>query len=317
MNSVIRFWNLNRKRIIIIGLIVVFFIFIIQLLNQIIKAQKNDTSRNNTNSIVVEEKLPTESIISGTTVSEKTTTNNTQIIDEFIKNCNNANIEGAYNLLTEKCKEVLFPSQEIFKLNYYDVIFKEKRIYNIENWISSNKLNTYRIEYFSDVMATGKIKEEIDFQDYITIDEKENDKININSFIGYKEINKKNEKKNDKIEIKVIGKQVFKEFELYEIEVQNKTDKTILLDTQDKSNTILLKANNTDYGAYLGDLSAKELIINANQNITYWVRFNKTYTSLNDMKELNFTDIIEDYELYMQNKQNYKERTSLVVNLQK
>lgn len=294
----------------------VFFILIVQVLNQIIKKQNEEKSKNsNINTIVIEEKLPTEPIISGSKVSEKTTKNNTQIVEEFINNCNNGNIEGAYNLLTEKCKEILFPDQETFKTNYYDVIFKEKRIYNIENWISNNKLNTYRIEYFSDIMSTGKIEQTIDFQDYITIDEKENNKININSFIGYKQIEKEN--KNDKVGIKVIGKQVFKEFELYEIEVQNKTDKTILLDTQDKSNTILLRANSTDYGAYLGDLSARELIINANQNITYSIRFNKTYTSLNDMKEINFTDIVEDYELYMQNKENYKERTSLVVNLQK
>lgn len=316
MNSVIRFWNLNRKKIIIIGWIVVFFILIVQVSNQIIKKQNESTNKNNNiNNIVIEEKLPTEPIISGSKVSEKTTKNNTQIIEEFISNCNNGNIEGAYNLLTQKCKEILFPNQETFKTNYYDIIFKEKRIYNIENWISNNKLNTYRIEYFSDVMATGKIEQAIDFQDYITIDEKENNKININSFIGYKQIDKEN--KNDKVEVKVIGKQVFKDFELYEIEVQNKTSKTILLDTQNKSNTILLKANNTEYGAYLGDLSWAELIINANQNIKYWVKFNKTYTSLNDMKEINFTDIVEDYELYMQDKQNYKERTSLVVNLQK
>ncbi len=40
MNNIIRFWNLNRKKIIIIGLVVVFFIIIIQVLNQMAKAKK-------------------------------------------------------------------------------------------------------------------------------------------------------------------------------------------------------------------------------------------------------------------------------------
>lgn len=314
MNRIIRLWNQNRKQIIIIGLAVVFFFVIIQLLNQIAKQQKKGVTLNNTNVIEVEEKLPTESIISAQSVSKEVTKQNTNLIDEFINNCNNGNIAEAYNLLTDKCKEILFPTEEIFKTNYYDIIFTQKRIYNIENWISASSSNTYLIEYFSDVMSTGKVQEEIDFQDYITIEKNESGKININSFISYKQINKSNE--NENIKITVIGKQIYKEYEQYEIEVENKSNKAILLDTKEKEGTISMYTDeNVKYTANLNDVASEEFIINGAQVVNYKIKFSKIYDTSTDIVNITFSDIVKDYDLYSENQANYNEIMQLTVEI--
>lgn len=313
MNSIIRLWNQNRRQIIIIGLVVVFFFIIIQILNQMAKEENRNTNIENTN-IELKEELPTESIISGTTVSEKTTKENTQIVSEFIENCNTGKVQDAYALLTDKCKEALFPTEEIFKTNYYDIIFTEKRIYNIKNWISNSGSNTYLIEYFNDVMATGKVEEEIAFQDYITVNNKEDGKININSFISYKEINKTAE--IDNIKITIIGKQIHKQFEKYEIQVDNKTDKTILLDLNNELQTVYLQdSNDVKYSAVLSELSKSDLIIEEDASDVYNIKFNKIYNPSKNLKSMSFTNIIKDYESYMQDIQNYNERTQITIEM--
>lgn len=314
MNRIIRLWNKNRKQIIIIGLAVVFFIILIQVLNTIIKTKKEETNIIDTNNIEIKEELPTKSIISGTNTTEKIAKDNTQIINSFIENCNNGNIEKAYEVLTDKCKEVLFPTKEIFKTNYVDIIFGEKRIYNIKNWISTSKANTYLVEYFSDVMSTGKVQEGIDFQDYITVNYNDDGKININSFISYEEINKSNE--NDKIKITVIGKEIYKGYEQYEIQIQNKTEKEMLLDTKSTSTSTYIKGKNgTTYGAILGDLSDIQLILDEDSIINYKIKFNKTYNLSTTIESMNFTDIVEDYEVYTQNENNYDDRMNIQVEL--
>lgn len=314
MNNIIRLWNKNRTQIIIIGLAVVFFIILIQVLNTMVKTKKEETDIIDINNIEIKEELPTKSIISGTNTTEKIAQDNTQIIDRFIENCNNGNIEKAYEVLTDKCKEVLFPTKEIFKSNYVDIIFGEKRVYNIKNWISTSKANTYLVEYFSDVMSTGKVQEGIDFQDYITVNYNDDGKININSFISYEKINKSNE--NDKIKINVIGKEIYKGYEQYEIEIQNKTEKEMLLDTKSTSTSTYIKGKNgTMYGAILSDLSDIQLILDEDSIINHKIKFNKTYNLSTTIESMNFTDIIEDYETYMQDENNYDDRINIQVEL--
>ena len=58
-------------------------------------------------------------------------------------------------MLTDKCKELVYPSLKSFKLNYYDNVFKgEKKAYSFENWFG----NTYYVKLTSDALSTGKVK---------------------------------------------------------------------------------------------------------------------------------------------------------------
>ena len=122
MYRLIRFYNQNRRRILIIILIIVFILGIIQLLNyfsrmKIAKEDKQNTWIENTesNKDVVSEK----SLISGQNVSDTQLNSETELIDEFVKYCNNKDLNSAYEMLSEECKEEMFPTIDDFYNNYY------------------------------------------------------------------------------------------------------------------------------------------------------------------------------------------------------
>lgn len=299
MNQIIRMWNQNRKKIIIIVLAVAFCFLIIQVLNNMAKEQIKENK--NTNKIVgKEENLPTTSIITGEKVKETTTQTNVGIIESFVENCNSNDIEKAYSLLTDGCKEVLFPTKESFINNYYNIIFKEQRTIKIENYKNSSTANTYQVTFYGDVLSTGNISSSDKYTDYITV-EKETEKLNINSLITTTDINSQNEVNG--IKISVTRKEVYKDYEKFKIRVENNTDKTILLDTRKNSKTIYaVGTDNIKYSANTNEIGSSLFEVQKYVAKTYEVKFNKKYDSSIRSKKIIFSDIIEDYDKYKQEK---------------
>lgn len=174
MNMIRSFIEQNRRGIILGIAIIVFIFVIIPGINKTVKnqEQKQIEKEQNAPKLTEDEKnLPTESILYGeNTVSLNTTKQNVKIIEQFIEKCNNHDIEGAYNMLTDDCKETLFTSVEGFEQSYYKLIFSEKRIGDMKNYISRNKRTTYLVTFYEDVLSSGKTENTHYYQDYITVD---------------------------------------------------------------------------------------------------------------------------------------------------
>lgn len=315
MNNIIRFWNKNRKGIIAGIAAIVLLILAIQGLNQIARMQKEEKNNNKVELTEEEKKLPTESIIGGENVSIETTKSNVEIIEEFIGKCNNNDIKGAYAMLTDECKEALFTTEENFKKGYYDIVFNSKKIVNIENYISNNKRYTYNVTFYEDILSTGNANSSRSYQDYITIDENSNNgKLNINSFIYKKEINKQTEV--DGIKITIVSQQVYKENEKYEIKIENNTNKRILIDTRTKNKSVyLVGSNNVSYDSYISEIASTLYEIPANFYRTYEIKFNKIYSSGITTRGIVFSDIVTDCEKYKQNAEEVKDRVKISVNI--
>ncbi len=196
MHNLMRFIRQNKKQIIKVALIVAFFILMLQLLNYFAANQtSNDSNRksdiyNTSNGTILSDK----SAVSGGSISTSEINKVNSKIDEFVKYCNEHNTEEAYNILSDSCKEELYPEINDFISNYYEPLFKdEKRNYSIENWAS----NTYIVKFTGDLLATGKSANDSTYQDYITIiEENGQTKLNINKYIGREEINKKSSSDN-------------------------------------------------------------------------------------------------------------------------
>lgn len=298
MNKWIRIFNQNRKNIIIGVVAIIFLIVLVQILNQLVGMQ----NRNNQNKIneQVENKLPTTSIITGETVDTKITQENVNTIEEFINYCNQQEVRQAYDMLTNDCKEELFPTEQEFVKGYYNLIFSEKRRYRLDNYKNSSTSYTYEVTFYTDILSTGQLSQTNSYTDYISLNKNANGKININSFINRIEMEKENER--DGIKIKVLGKTIYKDYESYEIEVENNTDKTILLDTRQKNKTIYaIGSDNATYTALRNEIPSSWFELDANHSRTYTIKFNKRYNPLVRIKAIVFTDIIEDYEQYKLN----------------
>ena len=182
--NIIRLYNQNRKQIFKVIFIIITIILVIHFANYLVE---NDNNKNLNNVVgssstasTTTVNNPQQSAISSSSVSNKEYKVHSELIDNFIKYCNEGKASSAYDLLSTSCKEAMFPTLEYFKDNYQKVLFTEEKIYTIKNWMGS----TYKISLTENLLATGKSNNGIVTEDYFTIvDDGENKRLNINSFI--------------------------------------------------------------------------------------------------------------------------------------
>lgn len=307
--NIIRYYNQNKKSIWIIIIAIILIIIAIQALNSIVKNQNsNRVVENTVKAEDYKNNLSVDILLSDTDVREE----KELIVDQFIRYCNAKEIEKAYNLLTEDCKKNIFPTIEYFKQNYVEKIFNTKKLYSKEKFISS----TYKVKLYEDILSTGNIDTST-VEDYYTIEKEDGKtKLNISNYIGYKQINTTS--KGNIIEVKVIGKNVYKEYEEYELEVSNLTNKTILLDSKENTRTMYLTGkNNVKYYALSHELLQDELMLKPKMTKVVFIKFTKEYNSNTTINDLIFSDIIKDYELYntKESKREYLDRDKITINL--
>lgn len=303
----------NRYKILAIIVAIILILCIIQALNEMAKQSMNtpktDTTTNGSSY------KPQETVIIGENVSEKKQEQNTKIMDEFINYCNEKEIEKAYNLLTDECKEELFSNNiENFKKNYIEKIFTTYKTYNMQSWINASN-PTYKVRILQDALSTGKTGQVV--EDYYTIVKKDGAyKLNLNSYIGRTKINKQAIK--DNITITVVNKDTFMDYEIYSIKVENNTDNTILLDTKTKQKSAYITGSNkVTYSAFMHEIDEAFLEIKPRLYTKINVKFNKIYSPNIRANSVTFTDIVLNLEEYnkTENKADYKNKIQIEVDL--
>lgn len=317
MYKLIRFYNQNRNKIIKIILIIVLIIGLIQLLNYLVSVKnKNIQSGNieNINKITEENNnqlISNKSIISGQSITTSKLKKDTQVIDEFVKLCNEKQIDSAYDLLTQKCKDIMFPTVQNFYDIYYSKIFNgESRNYTLENWVG----DIYQIKYTEDILTSGNLNNSKTIQDYITISNQNGEnKININSYIESRNINRITKNKN--LEITITEVEVYMDYEIYNLTIKNNSDNIILLDTSDDLNSIYLQDNKgMKYYFYNNEILDNKLLIKSGFTTNLQIKFNNTYTSNRKISNLVFSKLVLNYDEYksLENKEEYQFYTYVI-----
>lgn len=294
-----RFYNQNRKKIWKITGIIVFFYMVLQFFNYL--AGKNNDIEYYSNEDITEinqkytdlSVTTDESVLSQQKIS-KTQQNSLKVIDEFFSYCNKQDFEKAYSLLTEECKEQLYPNITEFEEGYYKEIYdgKKKNI-SVENWTG----NIYKITIEDDLLTTGVYNNGEAKQDYITLKKEESGeyKLNINSYIGREKLNKTTEFIYN-IEAKVVFKDIYMDYEVYTFEIKNPSNGKILIDPLNDINSMyLIDENDIKYYAYTHEISKAELLINAGETRTFEVKFYNKYTSNRNIEGIIFSKVMLDY----------------------
>ena len=122
----------------------------------------------------------------------------------------------------------------------------------------------------------------------------------------------------DGIIISVLRKDIFKDYEQYEIKVENKTNNTIMLDSKENVDSIyLLGSNDSKYSGFTYELDEIKTVIPQNSSKNMTIRFNKIYSNETIIKKMVFGDIILNYENYntSTNKKDYKDRTAITIEI--
>ena len=304
MYRLIRYYNQNRKKVWIAIAIIVFGIILLQVLNNLAKEQRNsNTNYNATNQTSIQDNY-NYSIMSEKKVSKTTSSVNNKIVEQFFEYCNNGDIQNAYSLLSNDCKEVLYPSIDIFTNNYYKQVFKTAKTYTIQSWYS-DKVDTYKVRILEDMLSTGVYNNSEIIEDYYTIiDSDDGIKLNINGYVNREEINKENSENG--VNIKIISKDSYMDYEVYNIEIKNNTENDILLDTRKNSNTTYATGeNSTKYTSFIYELAEDELIVKSQKTKKLSIKFNKMYNPEREIGAITFSDIILNYEQYKTINNNY------------
>lgn len=313
MNNVIRFWNRNRKMVIFGVIVLVFLIIIVHVLNDVVRNKNIEKEQNRVELTEEEKKLPTKSTIGADDVPLEQTKENVTEIDEFIEKCNNGDSLAAYNMLTDACKEEIFPTLETFEDGYRSIIFATKRIADISNFTSDNNRYIYLVKFYEDSLTTGQTQNTNTYQDYITIDKNsENGKLNLKGLIYKKEINKESEKNG--IKIIVESQVIYKDNEKYNLRIENATNKTIAINTGERTKSIyVIGSNNVTYNSNIVELASSLYQIPSYMYRTYNLSFRKSYSAGVKTIGMVFSDIVDNYELYKQNTEEEKDKTIITV----
>ena len=297
MHKLLRYYSQNRIKVWTIILGVIFIIMIIQVLNNVAKEELRYTNEKETASNVVSYHNESKSIISEGSVSKYYREEFGNIIDKFYTYCVNHQPEKAYELVAPDTKRILYPTESQFENLYYKEKFEGNKEYSFQSWSqSADDIYIYQVKIFENMLATGKAGEYI--EDYITIvPVGDSYKLNINSYIGRKSINKQQD--NDILTAEVAVADVYLNYEIYTIRIKNNTDQKFLLDTRKKTNTTYITDNNGNkFEAFLYEVAKDDLIFEPRELKTIQVKFNRVYNSENKVQSINFTDIVnyEEYE---------------------
>ncbi len=316
MYNLIRFYNQNRKKIIKIILVIVFIIGLIQLLDFFSKRENknedviNEINKTKYSNTVISDK----SAISGSSVSENKLKKDTDIINDFFKYCKNGNIESAYNLLTDECKEEMYTTIDDFKTMYYDVIFNgERKSYTIENWND----NIYSVKITGDILSTGKLNNDEIRQDYVTVVEREDGyKLNINNYIEREKPNKVTKKNNVVVTVTQID--TYMDYKIYNLYVENNSDDTIVMDLNNDIKSIyLLDKNDQKSYSFNNDTDQNKFVVKSKFKNNIKMKFNNSYSSTRKMKSIVFSKFISNYDEYskLENKSDYSNWTELKIQI--
>lgn len=290
MGGLKRFYDQNRKGIWIAVIIIALFIICLQLINSFVADEnKNNTNSMNLNSSTVNTGNRNFTVTSGNTsalgesVSKSKVEEDSQLITTFFDNCNNENLEDAFNMLTDECKEEMFSTVDDLREYYYNNIFNgERKSFEIENWAN----NTYKVDIVPDMLATGKSNNGEVMQDYITVNE---GKLNINNYIGRTTVEES--KEQDGVTITVNYKDTYMDYEKYNITVQNEGDTEITLDSLENPDTMYIEdRNEVKYSSYNHEITKEQMKIAKGTTSTIEIRYYSTYVSTKDIRRIVFSD---------------------------
>ena len=323
MHKIIKYFYENKLIILRILAIVLISLVFIQLLNNMYKNRQRELSKNINNiyssNSTIDNYYSDYMITQNKNVSKNDNENIKETMKQFVDFCNDNDIEEAYNMLTDDCKEILFPDIETFYNNYISNIFTEQKSYTMQAWTNEENMYTFLINYKGDLLSTGGVGTNI--QEYYTfIKQKDNTyKLSINNYIytqNYEDL----VTEYDDIKCEIISKYVFKDYVEYEFRVYNKTENDILLNGDKyKQSLYLLDSDNVSYSSIKSEFNNNdEIIVTSNNSRKFRVRFNKVYNTKVIVKKIVFSDIVLNYEEYKnakENQENYENRNQYKFNL--
>ena len=320
MNNLTRYYNQNRKTIWLVIVLVAFLLVVIQLFNNFYKRQ-NQVNNEQSNTQISQEKdysNESQAMVQGSITSKDRQEEYGALLEEFLNYCVEGNPNGAYSLLSNNCKEKLYPSLQSFETNYYSTKFDSKKNYDFQLWSSVDNAHIYLVRIYDDMLSTGIASTQDYIQDYLSIVEEDNVyRLNISGYVITTDFsNRQRAGEADDIKVVVNSIDSYMDYEIYNITVQNYSENRILLSSDYSNEGIMVKddkGNNFDINSI--EINEEDLIVNAKQSKELNLRFLRSYSTATESDEIVFNNIVKNYDDFVNNRDEYKDTIQIKVDL--
>lgn len=300
MLKIVRLYYQNRRKVWFGFIIAIFSIAMIHLIGQAYQeqAKKNmqqiaEQMENHTK----EEKSAT-SLTTGEEIHRSVKDEIQEVLEQFLEAVCEQNIQKAYSYLTRECKQIHYPSVEIFAQSYCSDIVDKKHDFQL--WTTGNNLYVYRVKFLDDLLATGRDTSKNYLQDYITVIKQDGFyRLNINQFIQIRQFDEMVESKDITFQLKQV--ETYLDYEIYEIQITNDTNKEIILDPREDDDSVYVKnKDGLKIRALLYENKAEDLQIGPKETKTIQIKFNNTFNGTKAIRCVGFSNIIFDQQAYQE-----------------
>ena len=301
-----RFIKKNRKKVIF----VVITVAIIIAINYILKNMPEEEIPKTTYE-------PNVAVMDESEVPKKWHSEIENRIKTFVDYCNNKEYQKAYDMISDDCKDAIYPVIGDFK-EYVDKKFQVKRIYSIQNFSNISKQYIYDVNFMSDFMATGSTGTNYGYvQEKFVFTEDDNSlKFAIGGFVRTNILDAFVEDENLKIVTK--KKNVYYDHETYTVDITNKTDYPIVLGDGTGEDEIAISVN--EQLREETNINAVNVVLQPNESRTFTFVFEKYCDDGYAPQAMYFTDVrvLKSYsgteETRQQELDNAVRRYSLILN---
>jgi len=212
-----------------------------------------------------------------------------QLIDTYFNYCNGKQYEQAYKMISDNCKQVYYPTIDIFK-KYVDTVFNEDKIYYIQNFSNYDDVYIYRIRILENILKTGLTgKQDLSYyEEKMAIEKNEqgNLVLSIRQFITSEQLN--NVYEDDYMKIWIEKKDVYYEQEIYTMKIQNKTDDIIVIADGTEQYEIFLQVGSQKRGAINDN---NYIVLQPKEINSYKIGFTKFYDENNKIYGMAFNAV--------------------------
>lgn len=311
MLNIVRLYNQNRRIVWLAVIIAIFCIAIISLINKAYQEQsqinmekvvqelaKNSESNKEKVSDIVDYKKAAVPLTSGENVHSSVRDEIQGVLEQFIRCITSHQIQEAYSLLTRECKEIEYPSVENFAQSYCSDV--NGKTYDFQLWTSANSTYIYQVKFLDDLLSSGRDTSKNYLQDYITVIKQNGEyRLNVNKLIKMTQLNRTTESHDIKFTLKKV--ETYLDYEYYEIEIANDSQKDIILDSREQDNSVYVQnSDGLKIRSLLYENKEEDLRVDSNETKTIKIKFNNTYNGEKAIKCVGFSNVIYDKEAYQE-----------------
>lgn len=226
---------------------------------------------------------------SGSSVPKKVSNNVEEMLEKYVSYCLEGNVESAYEMLSDTCKEYSFNNDiDDFTAYIVNKIGSAKR-YAIQDYSNSGNTYIYQIKYSEDMLATGLTNTTYQYTEEKIIFKKQRNgelEMSVGNFIDYEDVQNISENEYLKVDVRKVEK--YYSVERYTVVFTNRSDYTIVIADQQGENEIFLELNSKDIRT---PTTLNNIVLKPNQNITLKLEFAKFYDNDNEAANLTFGSV--------------------------